>query len=70
MVTNFSSWPAVIGQRAKGFRLEEDRVRLDIRKKLFSVRVLRHWHKLPRKVETSLEMFKARLGGVLINLLV
>jgi len=43
---------------------------VDIRKKLFTVRVVRHWHRLLRKVvdAPSLETFKARLGGALSNL--
>ena len=34
------------------------------------VRVVRHWHRLPREVADapSLEVFKARLGGALSNL--
>jgi len=43
--------------------------RRDIREKLFIVRVLRHWNRLPRKVvdTPSLEAFKARLDGALSN---
>ncbi|KFU84157.1 hypothetical protein M959_01768, partial [Chaetura pelagica] len=53
-----------------GLKLEEGRFSLDIRKKFFSVRVVRHWHRLPREVvdAPSLEVFKARLDGALSNL--
>ena len=47
-----------------------ERSRLDIRKKFFALRVVRHWHRLPRKAVDvpSLEVFKARLDGALSNL--
>ncbi|KFQ14769.1 hypothetical protein N330_11860, partial [Leptosomus discolor] len=53
-----------------GFKLKEGRFGLDIRKKFFTVRVVRHWHRLPRETvdASSLEMFKARLDGALSNL--
>ncbi|KFQ38913.1 hypothetical protein N332_14195, partial [Mesitornis unicolor] len=53
-----------------GFKLEEGRFRLDIRKKFFTVQVVRHWHRLPREVvdAPSLEVFKARLDRALGNL--
>ncbi|KFQ40029.1 hypothetical protein N332_11327, partial [Mesitornis unicolor] len=53
-----------------GFKLEEGRFRLDIRKKFFTVRVVRHWHRLSREAvdAPSLEVFKARLDGALGNL--
>ncbi|KFW79661.1 hypothetical protein N305_11202, partial [Manacus vitellinus] len=53
-----------------GFKVKESRFRSDIRKKFFTVRVVRHWHRLPREAvdAPSLEVFKARLDGALSNL--
>ena len=49
--------------RRNGFKVEEDRFRLHIRKKFFTGRVVRQWNKLPGKAvdAPSLEAFKARL---------
>ncbi|KFZ60835.1 hypothetical protein N321_10584, partial [Antrostomus carolinensis] len=42
----------------------------DIRKKFFSVGMVRHWNRLPKEVvdAPSLEVFKARLDEALSNL--
>ena len=54
---------AAIGARHKA--------RLGIRKNFFTVRVVKHWHRLPREVvdTPSLETFKVRLDGALSNLI-
>jgi len=56
--------------RGNGFKVKKGRFRLGIRKKFFTVRVVKHWHRLPREAvaATSLTVFKARLDGALSNL--
>jgi len=56
--------------RGNGSKLKEGRFRLDIRKKFFTMRVMKHWHGLPREAVAapSLAVLKARLDGALSNL--
>jgi len=56
--------------RGNSLQLKEGRFRLNIRNKLFTVSVVRHWHRSPREAvdAPSLEVFKARLDGALSNL--
>ncbi|KAK4831304.1 hypothetical protein QYF61_016793 [Mycteria americana] len=57
--------------RGDGFKLKEGRFQLDLRKKFFTLRVVRHWPRLPREVvdAPSLETFKVRLDGAQSNLI-
>jgi len=56
--------------RRNSFKQEESRFRLVIRKKFFTMWVMRHWNRFPSEVVNapSLEAFKARLDGALSNL--
>jgi len=57
--------------RGSGFKLKEGGFRLDIRKKFFMMKVVKHWHGLPREVvdAPSLETFEVRLDSILSNLI-
>jgi len=56
--------------RSNGFKLSGGRFRVDIRKKFFTMSVVKYWHRLPREVveAPSPEMFKGKLDGALSNL--
>ncbi|KFR04380.1 hypothetical protein N306_01178, partial [Opisthocomus hoazin] len=53
-----------------GSKLKEGRFRLDVKKKFFTMRVVKHWNRLPREAVAapSLKVVKARLDGALSNL--
>jgi len=57
--------------RGNGFKLKEGRLRLGIRKKFFTMRVMKHWHSLSREAVAapSLAVFKARFDRALSNLI-
>jgi len=57
--------------RSKGFNLREGGFRLHIIEKFFMMKVVKHWHRLPREMveAPSLEKFKARLDGALSKLI-
>jgi len=59
-----------IRTRGNGFKLEEGRFGLDTRKKIFSVKVMRHWNRLPREDVDApcMEAFRTRLDRALSNL--
>jgi len=57
--------------RGKGYKLKHRKLRLNMRKNFFTLRVTEYWNRLPREVvdSPSLEIFKTDLDNVLCSLL-
>ena len=57
-------------RRSNGFKLKEGRFRIDLRKKCFTMMVVKHWTRLPGEMvdALSLETLKTRLDRALSNL--
>ena len=57
--------------RGNGFKLKERIFRLEVRRKFFTQRVVRHWKRLPRETVDNppLEVFKPRLDEAMGNLI-
>jgi len=68
-----SLFPVVPSDRTSGngHKLKHSKFQLKMRKNFFPLRVMEHWHRLPRDVvkSPSLEIFKTRLDAVLCRLL-
>ena len=56
--------------RDNGHKLKHRKFHLNMRKKLYTLRVMEHWNRLPEEVvdSLSLEIFKTRLDALLCSL--
>lgn len=63
--------PCRDGIKDSSFKLKKSRLRMHVRRNLFTMRVVRHWDRLPRQTVAapSLEVFKVRSDGTLNNLM-
>jgi len=57
--------------RGNGHKLKQWKLRLNMRKNFFTLRVMEHWNRLPREVveSPSLEIFKTHPDKILCSLL-
>lgn len=71
MGTNVSSGPVGLGQGEMFFYLKREWIWTIIRRKFSTMRVVKHWHLLPREVVSavSLETLKIRSNKALNNLI-